>query len=426
MLPTVSRAEGVYVYDTDGREYLDGCSGAINVNLGHTVPEITDRMHQQIDSVCFTYRTQFHSPALAGLTEHLARLAPGDLNQVQYCNSGSEAIETALRLATLYHATAYRPFQCVVLTEEPSYHGMTAGALAASGHPLRRKDLTPLLANQSTVARVRPRQGALRADAEDWEKAIAEVGPHNLSAVVIEPVGGAASGAVPTDPETLVRLRELADEHGFLLIADEVMSGLGRTGRWFGCDHAGVTPDVLVLGKGLSAGFMPIAAVVVSDRIAASFDAPLSGVLFGHTMAGAPLAVATAAAVLDYLERQSIPARAARAGERLAERLTGLTGQHRLITDVRGRGLQLALGVQSDPDRFPGTSLDLVEAARAEGLLLYPAGVTPLTESVMVAPPLTVSDEEMDELVQRLDRAITRTTQSPSGASSPLMTAHAR
>ncbi|MEE1819432.1 MULTISPECIES: aminotransferase class III-fold pyridoxal phosphate-dependent enzyme [unclassified Streptomyces] len=423
MLPTVSKADGVYLYDTEGTAYLDGCSGAINVNLGHTVPEVTERMHRQIDEVCFTYRTQFRSPALEELTTHLARLAPGDLNQVQFCNSGSEGIETALRLATLYHATAYRPFQCVVLTEEPSYHGMTAGALAASGHPLRRTNLTPLLTNQTSVARVRPSQGALRADAQDWEEAIKEIGPHRIGAVVIEPVGGASSGAVPTDPRTLVRLRELADEHGFLLIADEVMTGLGRTGRWFGCDHAGIAPDVMVLGKGLSAGFMPVAAVLVSDRIAGAFDAPLGSVLFGHTMAGAPLAAATSAAVLDYLEREDIPARAARTGARLQERLAELAGRHRLLTDVRGAGLQLALGVQSDPDRFPGTSLDLVESARAEGLLLYPAGVTPVTESVMVAPPLTIADGEVDDLLARLERAVERTEQAPPGPSAPQLLA---
>ncbi|MCQ8186693.1 aminotransferase class III-fold pyridoxal phosphate-dependent enzyme [Streptomyces rugosispiralis] len=408
MLPVVSHATGVYVYDQEGLEYLDGCSGAINVNLGHSVPEVTSRMHEQIDRACYAYRTQFRSQPLMRLTELLVELAPGDLRHVEYCNSGSEAIEMALRLATLIHARAYRPFKCTVLTEEPSYHGMTAGALGASGHPLRRRDLTPLLANQATVSRVRPKHGSLRAGVHDWEAAIERIGPANLSAVLIEPVGGASSGAVPTAPETLRRLRELADQHQFLLIADEVMSGLGRTGRWFGCEHAGITPDVIVLGKGISAGFAPIAALLASDKVADAAGQPLGTVLFGHTMAGTPLSAAAGLAVVEYLKAHDVPAHAAEAGERLHELLQGLRQRHRVISDVRGVGMQMALGLHSDASRFPGTSLDLVEAARREGLLLYPSGVTPALESVMVAPPLVSTDAELDELAVRLDRALTR------------------
>lgn len=410
MLPIVSHAAGVFVYDQEGRAYLDGCSGAINVNLGHSVPEITSRMREQIGQVCFAYRTQFRSKPQMELTDRLTRLAPGDLNQVEYCNSGSEAIEMALRLATVFHARAYRPFKCSILTEEPSYHGMTAGALGASGHPLRRRDLNALLANQATVARVRPKNGALRADVDDWEEAITRIGPSQLGAVVIEPVGGASSGAVPAAPETLRRLRELADRHQFLLVVDEVMTGLGRTGRWFGCDHAGITPDLMVLGKGMSAGFAPVAALLVSDKVAQALGHPLDSLLFGHTMSGSPLAAATALAVVDYLQDNDIPARAERAGERLRLLLDGLRCRHPLVRDARGVGLQRALGLHSDPHRFPGISLDLTEIARQEGLLIYPAGVTPVLESVMIAPPLTATDGELDELALRLDRALTRLT----------------
>ncbi|MEU3463976.1 aminotransferase class III-fold pyridoxal phosphate-dependent enzyme [Streptomyces sp. NPDC006733] len=416
MLPIVNRAQGVFVYDEEGREYLDGCSGAVNVNIGHAVPEIISRMHEQIDRVNFAYRTQFRSRPLLDLAARLAELAPGDLNQAQFCNSGSEAVEAALRLVTLVNARAHRPFKCVVLSEEPSYHGMTTGALAASGHPLRRQGLQSLLANQVTVARVRSSNEGLRASAEDWEDAINEIGPANLAAVIIEPVGGASSGAVPAPVEALRRLRELADEHRFLLIADEVMTGLGRTGRWFGCDHAGIAPDLMVLGKGLSGGYVPIAALLVSDQVAAALDAPVGQLLFGHTMAGAPLAAATSLAVVDYLVEHDIPRQAARAGEHLRPLLDALCRRHPMVTEVRGTGLQLALGLHADPDRFPGISLDLAEAARAQGLLLYPAGVTPATESVLVTPPLTISEQETDELALRLDRALTSLVPSaPAG-----------
>ncbi|MEU6478138.1 aminotransferase class III-fold pyridoxal phosphate-dependent enzyme [Streptomyces sp. NPDC047017] len=423
MLPTVSHGDGVWLHDTDGRAYLDGCSGAINTNLGHGVREITSRMHEQLDAVCFAYRTQFTSQPLTELSRLLTDLAPGSLGHVQYANSGSEAVETALRLATLYHAEAFRPFQCAILTEEPSYHGMTAGALAASGHPVRKHGLNPLLANQSTVAKVRPRDGELRADVEQWERAIEEIQPHNLGAVIIEPVGGASSGAVPADPAVLRRLRELADRHGFLLVADEVMSGLGRTGTWFGCDHAGVVPDVMVLGKGIAAGYAPLSAVLVRDEIATAFDRPLSRVLFGHTMAGAPLAAAAGLATVEYLIAHDIPARADRSGRHLRALLEGLAARHPVVRDVRGLGLQLALGLHADPDRTPGTSLDLVAAARAEGLLLYPTGIDARTESVMVAPPLTSTDAELEELALRLDRSLSRLTPAPATQADRLVAA---
>jgi adenosylmethionine-8-amino-7-oxononanoate aminotransferase len=299
-----------------------------------------------------------------------------------------------------------QPLRCVVLTEEPSYHGMTAGALSASGHPVRRRDLQPLLANQSTVAKVRPRHGELRADVEAWEQAIDEAGAHNLAAVLIEPVGGASCGAAPAAPEVLRYLRERADRDGFLLIADEVMTGLGRTGCWFGCQHAQVVPDVMVVGKGISAGYVPLAAVLVSERIAGAFDRPLESLLFGHTMAGAPLATATGAAVLDYLITREVPARAARAGALLRDLLEDIAREHRIVTGVRGVGLQLALGLHPDPGRQPGTSVDLVSAARQAGLLLYPAGIDAATESVLIAPPLTSTDDDLRELARRLDHAL--------------------
>jgi hypothetical protein len=408
MLPLATHAHGAYVYDADGRDYLDGCSGAVNVNLGHGVREVTDRMHEQIDRICFAYRTQFRSEPLTRLTRHLAELAPGDLRHVQFCNSGSEAIEMALRLAMIMSSRQRDRSASLVLTEEPSYHGMTAGALGASGHPLRRRQLAPLLANQATVTRVRPGPGSLRPTTQDWERAISEAGgPASLAAVLIEPVGGASSGAVPASWDALRRLRELADEHGFLLIADEVMSGMGRTGRWFGCEHADVVPDVLVLGKGISAGYAAISAIVVTEQVARRLGQPLDSLLFGHTMAGSPLAAATALAVVEYLRERDVPGRAARSGERLGRVLAGLSQRHRMVTGERGVGLQRALGLRPVPERFPGVSTDLVRAARDAGLLVYPAGISARYEAVMIAPPLTITDDDLAELARRLDRALT-------------------
>jgi adenosylmethionine-8-amino-7-oxononanoate aminotransferase len=283
---------------------------------------------------------------------------------------------------------------------------MTAGALGASGHPLRRRALDSLLANQATVARVRPRPGELRADLRQWEDVIERLGGSAIGAVIVEPVGGASSGAVPMPAGTLRGLRDLADEYGFLLIADEVMTGLGRTGAWFGCDHENVAPDLLAVGKGVAAGYVPIAAVMASAGVCGAFDGPVGGHVFGHTMAGAPLAAATALAVVSYAREHDLPARARTAGQRLERLLAGIRERHPLVRDVRGAGLQLALGLHSQPGRFPGVSLDVAAAAREEGLLVYPAGVTPAHESVMVAPPLTATGPEIDEVALRLDRAM--------------------
>jgi adenosylmethionine-8-amino-7-oxononanoate aminotransferase len=200
------------------------------------------------------HRSQFRSWPLTQLTEELLAIAPHGIGHIEYSNSGSEANETALRIALAYHHRRDQPERLLVLSEEPSYHGMTAGALALTGQLSKRHPaFTPLATNQTTTERVRPRPGQLRADVDDWTHALDRVGRDAVAAVIVEPVGGSSSGAAPITPDTLRWLRTEADQHGFLLIADEVMSGFGRTGRWWGCDHAGSAPDLLTSGKGLRA-----------------------------------------------------------------------------------------------------------------------------------------------------------------------------
>jgi adenosylmethionine-8-amino-7-oxononanoate aminotransferase len=210
------------------------------------------------------------------------------------------------------------------------------------------------------------------------------------------------------DLDTLRWLRRTADRHGFLLITDEVMSGFGRTGRWFACDHAGITPDLLTSGKGLTCGYTTLAVTFVADHITRTFgDTPIGSVVLGHTMSGNPLAAATSLAVLRHLRAHNIPDRAAASGTALHHRLEDLRHRHPVITAVRGRGLMLALGIAGHPDQPLSIAHRLIDHARHRGLVLCPGGIDTTTESVMIAPPLNSTPDELDELVTRLDTALT-------------------
>ncbi|MEV5506067.1 aminotransferase family protein [Streptomyces orinoci] len=408
-LPMAASAQGSYVYDETGKDYLDASSGVLNVNLGHGNPQVLAAIRDQLAKVTFTHRTQFANRPLARLTEELLAVAPAGTGHVEYANSGSEANECALRIALAYHHRTGSPGRTVVLSEQPSYHGMTAGALALTGQPPKLDpSFAPLLPSALAAdgSRVRPVPGALRAGTEQWRHALDTVGRARVAAVIVEPVGGSSSGAAPMAEDTLRWLRAEADHHGFLLIADEVMSGFGRTGRWWACDHAGVAPDLLTSGKGLTGGYTSLAVTLVQERVAAAFERPLGSVVLGHTMSGNPLAAAASLAVLRQLRGQDLPARAAVLGAELLERLSKLGAPYPLVTGVRGRGLMLGLGLSGDPARPLELSRTLIAAARRHGLILCPGGIDATTESVMVAPPLTTSDHELTELLRRLECAL--------------------
>jgi hypothetical protein len=405
--PIATSAQGVYLYDEGGKQYLDGSSGVLNVNLGHSHPEILQAITRQLSHLTFVHRSQFRSRPLSELTRELIEVGPEGTGHVEFSNSGSEANETALRIALAYHHRSGRQ-RSLLLSERPSYHGVTAGALALTGQPAKRDpSVAPLIANATTTPHVRARPGMLRADIEDWTAALDRTGRDRVAAVVIEPVGGSSSGAAPISTETLRWLRAEADRHDFLVIADEIMSGFGRTGRWWGCDHAGIAPDLLTSGKGLTGGYTSLAVTFVADRVIEAFgDTPLGGVVLGHTMSGNPLATATCLAILRHLREHDLPAVANTTGRVLRARLERLAGRHPVVTQVRGRGLMLGLGLAGDPDRPLAIGKRLIELARRHGLVLCPGGSDHTTESVMVAPPLNITVAEVDDLVARLEPAL--------------------
>ncbi|MFI6519872.1 aminotransferase class III-fold pyridoxal phosphate-dependent enzyme [Spirillospora sp. NPDC050679] len=403
--PVAVRARGARVWDEHGREYIDGSSGAVCVNLGHGVPEVLAAMRAQAERITFVHRSQFAHHAVRDLSTEILAIAGPGYREVVFTNSGSEATETALRLALHHHAAD--PARAVVLTQFPSYHGMTAGALGVSGHPPRRRHLGALHDGSATTVPVASGDlGRLLPDLADWRAAFARTGPERIAVVLLEPVGGAASGACEVPDEVLRGLRDLCDSSGALLAVDEVMTGFGRTGRWFGHCRSGVTPDLVVTGKGLSAGYTPIGACLVGDRVLPGRSA--TDLAFGHTMGGNPLSAATALAVLAHTREHDLPGRAERTGAVLREGLAETAASVPFLGAPRGCGLLLALPVHQNPEGFARAPLAarICAAAERHGLIVYPAGVDHRFQAVLVTPPLTVDDADLRELLARLRAAV--------------------
>lgn len=412
-LPLAARAAGPYIYDDGGNDYLDGSSGVLNVNIGHSHPAVLRAIEQQLGRLTFVHRSQFRNQQALELTSRLLSIVPGAA-AVEYTNSGSEANECALRLAFAYQHRRGAARRTVILSEQPSYHGMTAAALSITGSPGKRDpSVEPLLGSPGERVLVRPKPGRRRATREEWATALLAAGLSRVAAVVVEPLGGASSGASPIDAETMQWLRRETRNHGIVLIADEVMSGFGRTGKWWASDHSTITPDILTSGKGLTGGYTSLAVTVVAEPIATAIGEPLGPIALGHTMSANPLACAAANAVLDVLEGEALPANAATAGRHLADALTTLCERFPdLLSDQSGIGLMRALHI--DPQQPADTNKRILAAARANGLILCASGINRTTQSVLVAPPLNSPPDLIDELADRLTRTLTAITQSPA------------
>ncbi|WP_250282032.1 MULTISPECIES: aminotransferase class III-fold pyridoxal phosphate-dependent enzyme [unclassified Frankia] len=405
--PQIASGRGIYLYDEEGRRYLDGCSGAVVANIGHGVTEVNAAIAAQAEQIAFVYRTQFDNAPAVRLQRRLASLTPGDLDAVTLVNSGSEANEAAIRLAVQYWRAVGQPGKTRILARRTSYHGMTMGALSLSGHPHRREGLESLLIDVPRVVSpyaCPPGQG--REWAADWDRMIREVGADQVAAVIVEPVVGAAGGAIPSPPGYLLELRTICDRHGVLLIADEVMTGLGRTGVWFASAVDGVVPDIVTVGKGMSAGYAPMAAMITRVGLDRTVRATGTDRVFGHTYSGNPLGAAACLAVLDYLEDHDLLLRAREAGSILREGLLSLAQRHPAISDVRGQGLLLGMEL-AGVDVGPHAAQRLTDLAFDCGLLLYPAGTDESPDAVIIAPPLVIEDGQLDELLGLLDESLT-------------------
>jgi len=419
----VERGEGVYLYDTEGRRYLDGSGGAIVVNIGHGVREVAEAIGEQAAQVAYAHGTMFTSRPLEEYAEALASVTP--LPDVQFfplC-SGSEAVETAIKLARQVQVERGQASRYLTISRWQSYHGTTLGALAVAGKPKMRRLFQPMLSQTPHIpppycyrcpfGLAYPDCGIRCADA--LEEEIERAGEENVTAFIAESVSGATLGAVAPPLEYWPRIRQICDEHGLLMMVDEVMTGFGRTGRWFGFQHWDVVPDVVTMGKGTTGGYYPLSVTAVRgewvDAIMNGSGDFVHGGTFSHHAVGAAAGLAT----LRYMQEHDLVRAAAQKGELLGERLRAELGDIPCVGDVRGLGLMW--GVEFVADRASKTPFPaemhfgqrVADVAFERGLIVYPGsgcadGVS--GDLVMLGPPLVITESEIDELVSVLRQAI--------------------
>lgn len=429
-LPTAVAGEGCYLIDAKGKRYFDGSGGAAVSCLGHSDAAVIRAVQEQVGKLAFAHTGFMTSDPAEELADLLIEHAPGDLDRVYFVSGGSEATEAALKLARQYHLERGEPARRHLIARRQSYHGNTLGALAAGGNAWRRQQFDPLLIGVSHVAPcfeyAERKEGESSVDygqrvANELEEEILRLGPETVMAFMAEPVVGATSGAVPAVEGYFKRIREICDQYGVLLILDEVMCGMGRTGHLFACEADGVAPDILCIAKGLGAGYQPIGAMLCSKEI---YQAVADGTGFfqhGHTYIGHPVATAAGLAVVKQLLERDLVSRARQMGEKLQAALEQRFGQHAHVGDIRGRGL--FRGIELVENRETKTPFDpalglagkIKKAAFEAGLICYPMSGTRdgrLGDHILLAPPFILNEEQIDEIVEKLDRALTEVLSS--------------
>src|SRR6056300_1638724 len=419
-LPIASHGQGCYLFDTDGNKYLDASGGAAVSCLGHAHPTVIAALHAQLDSLTYAHTSFFTSEPAERLARRLVDQAPAGLDRVYLVSGGSEAVEAALKLARQYFTEIGQPQRRKIIARRQSYHGNTLGALAAGGNQWRRAQFDPLLIDTHHIAPCYAYRGQ-HADQTEWdygqrmanelEQKIIELGAENVMAFIAEPVVGATAGAVPPVDGYFKRIRDICDQYGVLLILDEVMCGMGRTGTLYACDQDRVRPDIIAIAKGLGAGYQPVGAMLCSKDI---YEAIATGSGFfqhGHTYLAHPVACAAAHAVLSKIIETGLPSRAAMMGNRLIQALQSAFGQHPFIGDIRGRGL--FIGMEFVADRTHKTPFDpafglprkIKAAAFEAGLLCYPMGGTidgKNGDHLLLAPPFILEDSHIGEITDKL------------------------
>lgn len=417
--PCIDYGEGIYLIDKNGKRYIDGASGAVTANIGHGVREILEAMSTQAEKVSFVYRSQFTSEVAEELAYKISMACSGDLNWSFFVNSGSEATETAMKIAIQHFQERGMTTKHKILSRWVSYHGITLGALSMSGHTLRRARFVPLLEDFPTIPPpycyrcpygLEPSTCDLPC-AKELASAIQEIGADQIAAFIAEPIVGAAGAALTPPPGYYEIIREICTENDILFIADEVMTGFGRTGAMLASDHWGVVPDIVALGKGMGAGYTPIAATVVTDRVMEPILAGSKSIMSGHTLSANPLACATSLAVMSYLEKHHIVENLDFKAFYLFHHLKEMQKDFSFIGDVRGKGLLIGVEFvaskatkQPFPREYMVTQM-IVKLATDMGLLVYPsaAGIDGVHgDAIILAPPLTITKPEMDSLLELL------------------------
>jgi adenosylmethionine-8-amino-7-oxononanoate aminotransferase len=416
--------EGCYLIDAAGKRYFDGSGGAAVSCLGHGDPEIVRAVQDQVAQLAFAHTGFFTSDPAEDLADLLIEHAPGDLDRVYFVSGGSEATEAAMKLARQYFVERGEPQRRHIIARRQSYHGNTIGALSAGGNQWRRAQFEPILIDVSHIAPcyeyAEKGEGESSAEygqrvAQELEDEILRLGPDTVMAFMAEPVVGATLGAVPAVEGYFARIREICDKYGVLLILDEVMCGMGRTGHLFACDADRVAPDILCIAKGLGAGYQPIGAMLCTRAIYDTLAAGSGFFQHGHTYIGHPVACAAGLAVVRAMLERDLMANVRGMGGKLLEALHAEFGQHPHVGDIRGRGL--FLGLEFVADRGSRTPFDpglkvaarLKAAAMEAGLICYPMSGTRdgrLGDHVLLAPPFIMQEAQVDEIVDKLGKAI--------------------
>ena len=423
-MPRAVGGEGAYLIDDKGKRYLDASGGAAVSCLGHGDPDVIAAIKAQVEKLAFAHTGFFTSEPAEQLADFLAEAAPGNLSMAYFVSGGSEAVEAALKMARQYHLERGDASRTRFIARRQSYHGNTVGALSVGGNVWRREPYKEMLIEVSHIApcyAYRDRRDdeseeeyGLRV-ANELEAEILRLGPENVAAFIAETVGGATAGVIPPVAGYFRRIREICNEYGVLLILDEVMSGMGRTGTLFACEQDGVVPDIACIAKGLGAGYQPIGATMVTDRVYDTFAGGSGMFLHGHTYMGHATACAAALAVQTKIKELDLLARVREMGAELQARLLDRFGNHPNVGDIRGRGL--FIGVELVADRASKAPLDpglkvnarIKAEAMARGLICYPGGGTVDGKSgdhILLAPPFIVSAVELDELTDKLGAAV--------------------
>ncbi len=419
--PVLDQARGVYMWDVDGKRYLDGSSGAMVCNIGHSNERVLEAMRRQMEKSTFGYRLHFETEPAERLAAKTASLTPEGMNKVFFVSGGSEAVESAIKLARQYALAIGEPQRFKIISRYPSYHGASLGALALTGYAPMTAPFDPMMRAMPKIPAPRAYLDGLDPDdeatgrhyADMLEAKILEEGPETVLGFIVEPVGGASTGALVPPAGYMKRIREICDRYSILLIHDEVMTGGGRTGRFWGAEHWGTAPDIMTISKGFAAGYAPLGAMVAHDRIVEPV-LESGGFIHGYTYAGNPLACAAGLAVIEEIEGQGLMANAATMGAELKRRLTGLMDRYEFIGDVRGQGLLLAFELVSDRRTMAPLPKELnafdrlVELAYERGLIIYSrrtrGGIA--GDHFLVCPPMIVDETHLDEIMANLTAAL--------------------
>ncbi len=411
----IDRGEGIYVTDVQGRRYIDAMSGLWVVAVGHGRRELAEVAARQMGRLAYANPFAYATQPAVDLASKLAAVTPANIRRSYFVNTGSEAVETAVRMAKQYHHNRGEHGRFKVIARIGSYHGTTQGALAVSGSSwINRAPFEPLLSgtisvpNSTGVGKLANAKTGLGDTfwADYVEEMVKFHRPETIAALIAEPISMSNGNHVPSR-EYWQRLREICDEHGIVLIADEVINGFGRTGEWFGIQHFGVEPDLMTVAKGLSSGYVPIAAVMASDRVAEAFVGERKAAFIGGSTFGAhPVACAVALANVGIIEREGLVENAASTGAYLGERLVELRSQHRVVADTRGIGLMHVVDLARDPEAGEAFTEEDDVGQRMNRLMRDHGLLARAGASISLAPPLVITRTEVDELVARVDQVI--------------------